>query len=85
MRFIGESPPTLDDIKTEPNLVNLIVEFLFVHRKQLNHKTMFKWILATTILRFHYSFHVIIGNEPSGKYKDPIHQPFHQNIISVPT
>ena len=29
--------PTLEDIKTEPDLVNLFVNSLFVHRTQLTH------------------------------------------------
>ena len=33
---------------------------------------------------FHEPFLGIIGNETSGKYKDPTHHPFHQKITSVP-
>ena len=45
--------PTIDNIKTEPDLVNLFFDLLFVHRTQLTHKTNFKRILADTVLIFH--------------------------------
>ena len=32
---------------------------------------------------FHYAFLGMIGNEPSGKYKDPTHHPFIHKSISV--
>ena len=48
-----------------------------------SHKKKFKRILAANVLRFHGSFLEIIGNEPSGKYKDPTHNYFHHKIISV--
>ena len=48
-----------------------------------SHKKKFKRILAANVLRFHGSFLEIIGNEPSGKYKDPTHHNFHHRIISV--
>ena len=79
----GGTPPSLEDIKTKPELVNLFVDLLFFHRTQLTQKTKFKRILAATILRFHYAFLEIIGNEPPGKYKDPTHYHFHNKIISV--
>ena len=31
-------PPTLDGIKTEPDLVNLLVDLIFVYRTQLTKK-----------------------------------------------
>ena len=43
----------------------------------------FKRILAATVLRFHGSILEVIGNEPSGKYKDPTHHYFHHRIISI--
>ena len=58
-------------------------DLLFVHRTQLTHKTKFKRILAATVLRFHEAFIGIIGNELSGKYKDPNHHPFLHKIISL--
>ena len=73
MRFMGAPPPSLDDIKTEPELVTLFVDALFVHRTHITQKTKFKRILAATVLRFHGSFLEIIGNKPSGKYKYPTH------------
>ena len=79
----GGTPPSHDNIKTEPELVNLFVDALFVHRTHITHKTKFKRILAATVLRFHGSFIEIISNEPSGKYKDPTHHYFHHRIISV--
>ena len=48
-----------------------------------SHKKKFKRILAANVLRFHGSFLEIIGNEPSGKYKDPTHHNFHHRKISV--
>ena len=63
--------------------MNLFVASPFFHRTQLTHKTNFKRIFAATILRFHDAFLGIFGNEPSGKYKDPTHLPFHHKIISV--
>ena len=62
----GVIPPNLDDIKTEPELVNTFVEYLFFHRTQLTHKTEFKRILDATILRFNDEFIGIIGNEQYG-------------------
>ena len=56
---------------------------MFVHRTQLTHKTKFKRILAAPVLIFHDVFIGIIGNEPSGKYKDPTHHHFHHKIISI--
>ena len=52
----GGVPKTLDDIKTEPDLVNFFVDDLFVYKTQLTHKTKFKRILAAKILRFHDEF-----------------------------
>ena len=62
----GGTPPSLDNIKTEPESVRLFVNALFVHRTHISHKTKFKSILAATVLRFHGSFLEVIGNEPSG-------------------
>ena len=78
----GGIPPTLDNTKTEPYLVNLFVDLMFVHIAQLTHKTNLKSILAATVLIFHYTILGIIGNEPPGKYNDPTHHPFHHKIIS---
>ena len=83
MRFMGAPPPSFDNIKTESKLVNLFVDALFVHRTHITHKTKFKRIIDATVLRFHGSFLEIIGNEPSGRYKDPTHHYFHHKIISV--
>ena len=66
MRFMGTPPPSIDDIKTEPELVNLFVDALFVHRTHISQTTKFKNILVATVLRFHGSFIEVIGNEPSG-------------------
>ena len=63
--------------------MNLFVNALFVHRTHISHKTKFKRILATNVLRFHGSFLEIIENEPSGKYKDPIHHCFHHTIMPI--
>ena len=79
----GGTPPSLDDIKTEPKLVNLFVDALFVHRTHIVEKTKLKHILVATVLRFHGSFLEVIVNEPSGKYKDPTHHNFHHKIISI--
>ena len=46
-------------------------------------KTKFKRILAATVLWFHGSFLEVIGNGPSGKYKDPNHHHLHHKIISI--
>ena len=79
----GGTPPSLDGIKTEPESVKLFVNALFVHRTRITHKTKFKNILAATVLRFHGSFLEVIGNETSGKYKDPTHHHFHHKIMSI--
>ena len=79
----GGTPPSLYNIKTEPDLVNLFVDALFVHRTHIMDKIMFKCILDATVLRFHGSFFEVIGNEPSGKYKDLTHHYFHHKIISI--
>ena len=71
----GGVPTTLKDIKIDPGLVNLFVEYLFVHKTQLTHKTNFKRILAATIMIFHEEFLGMIRNEPSGKYRDTTHHP----------
>ena len=47
------------------------------------HKTNFKRIIAASILIFNEPIIVIFGNEPSVKYKDTAHHPFHQKIVSV--
>ena len=73
----------LDNIKTEPESVKLFVNALFVHRTHISHKRKSKSILAATVLRFHGSFLEVIGNELSGKYKDPIHHNFHHTIMSI--
>ena len=50
-----------------------------------NHtQFIFRRIIADSALIFHELFLGIIGNEPSGKYKDPTHHPYHQKIIPVP-
>ena len=82
-KIYGGNPPSIDFIKTEPKLVNLIVDELFVHRTHITYKTKFKRIIAATVLRFHGSFLEVIGNETSGKYKDPTHNYFHHRIISI--
>ena len=79
----GGTPPSLDNIKTEPESEKLFVNAIFVHRTHISHKTKFKSILAATVLRFHGSFIEVIGNEPSGKYKDPTHNNFHHTIMSI--
>ena len=79
----GGTPPSLDKIKTEPEWVKLFVNALFVHRTQIRHKKKFNRILAATVMRFHGSFLEVIGNEPSGKYKDTTHHHFHHTIISI--
>ena len=63
----GGTPPSLDDIKTEPKLVKLFVDALFVHRTHIRQNTKFNNILAATVLRFHGSFIEVRENEPSGK------------------
>ena len=80
---LGGTPPSLDDIKTEPESVKLFVNALFVHRTRITNKTKFKLIIAANVLRFHGSFLEVIGNEPSGKYKDPTHHHFHHTIMSI--
>ena len=60
----GGTPPSLEDIKTEPESVKLFVNALFVHRTHISHKKKFKSILAATVLRFHGSFLEVIGNKP---------------------
>ena len=77
------TPPSLDDIKTEPESVKLFVNALFVHRTHISQNTMFKNILAAIVLRFHGSFIEVIGNEPSGKYNNPTHHHFHHEIMSI--
>ena len=79
----GGTPPSLDNIKTEPESVKLFVNALFFHRTRITHKTKFKRILAATVLRFHGSFLKVVDNEPSGKYKYPTHHPFHHTIMSI--
>ena len=79
----GGTPPSLDDIKTEPESVKFFVNALFFQRLRIMHKKKFKRILAATVLRFHGSFLEIIGNESSVKYKYPTHNYFHHKIISV--
>ena len=49
----GGTPPSLNNIKTEPELVNLFVDFMFVHLTHTTNITMFKPILAAIVLRFH--------------------------------
>ena len=79
----GGTPPSLDNIKTEPELVELFVDALFVHRIHITHKTKFELILPATVMSFHGSFFKVIGNELSGKYKDPTHHHFYHKIISI--
>ena len=64
-------------------MVHLFVNSLFVHNTGLWYKTKLKHILAAYVLWFYYSFIGIIGNEPSGKYKDRSHHPFYQKIVSI--
>ena len=63
--------------------MNFLVDLLFSHRKKLTKKAKFKRIIAATVMRFHDAFLGIVGNKPSGKYKDPTHNPFYHKIISV--
>ena len=79
----GGLPPTFDNKQTAPDLVNLFAGSLFVYRTQLTYKTKFKRILDATVLIFNNAFLGIIGNEPSGKYKDTTHHTFYHKIISV--
>ena len=64
----GGTPPSLDDLKTEPEMVNLFVDSLFFHRTYITLKTKCKRTLDATVLRFYETFPGIIGDEPSGKY-----------------
>ena len=59
--YLGATP-TLDNKKTEPDLVNFSVDSLFFHITQLTYKTKFKRILAAVVLIFHDVFIGIIGN-----------------------
>ena len=77
------TPPSLDNIKTEPESVKLFVNALFVHRTHIRQNTKFKNILAATVLRFHGSFIEVIGKEPSVKYNDPTHHHLHHKIMSI--
>ena len=52
----GGTPPSIDNIKTEPKSVKFFVNALFVHRTHISQNTKFKNILAATVLRFHGSF-----------------------------
>ena len=58
----GGTPPSIDNIKTEPELVNFFVDALFFHRMHITHKTNFKRILAAIVLRFHGLLLEVIGN-----------------------
>ena len=80
----GSFTQTLDDIWTEYEKVQLFVNSRFIHNTGIQHSTKLKRILAASVLIFHDAFLGIIVNEPSVKYKDTIHQTFHQTIISVP-
>ena len=75
-------PPILDNIKTEPYKVKLFVNSLPVQKTEIIHNTKLKRIIYASVLGFHGVFLGIIGNEPSGKYKDPNHHPFYQKIMS---
>ena len=80
--YVGVTP-TLYDIQTESEKIKLFVNSIFVHNTGIQHNTNLKRILAASVLRFHDEFLGIIRNEPSGKYKYPIHHPFQQKIICV--
>ena len=75
--------PTLDDIRTYSEKVKLFVTSLLVHSTGIQHNPKLKHILAASVLRFHDAFLGIIGNESSGKYKDPINHHFHQIMLST--
>ena len=63
--------------------VQLFVNTIFAHNTGIHYKKKLKHILVASVLIFHDEFLGIIGNEPSGKYKDPINHPFYQKILSI--
>ena len=71
----GGVTPTLDEIQTDSHMVHLFVGIIFVHNTGLHYKKL-KHILSAYVLRCYDAFLGIILKEPSGKYKDPSHQPF---------
>ena len=73
----GGVPLTLDDIRTDSQMVYLFVNSIFVNNTGLWYKTTLKHILASYVLLFYDIFLGIIVNEPSGKYKDSSHHSFH--------
>ena len=79
----GSVPPTLDDIQTESQTIHLFEDVLFVNNTGLWYKKKLKHILAASVFQFYDDFRGIILNEPSGKYKDRSHHPFHQNIVFI--
>ena len=83
IRFMGTPPQVLTISKQNPNRWNFLLMHYFFHRTHISHKTRFKSILVATVLGFHGSFLEVIGNEPSGKYKDPTRNHFHHTIISI--
>ena len=76
-------PPTLDDIQTESEKVQLFVNYLLVQNTGIHNNTELNHILAASILIFNDEFLGIIVNEPSGKNKDTSHHPFHPKIASI--
>ena len=54
------------DITTEAEKVEVFVNNLYGHQKQLDNDV--KDILAATILRFYHEFTVLLSNQPDGKF-----------------
>ena len=76
-------PPTFDDIQTQYNMVQVFVNSLFIHNTGLHYKKKLNNILSVYVLIFYDEFLGIIGNEPSGKHKDPSNYPFHEKTFSI--
>ena len=82
-KIYGDVTPTLDDIRTEYQMVHLFVDIIFVKKDGLWYKNKLNNILAASVLWFYGVFIGIIVNEPSGKYKYLSYHPFHQKIIFI--
>ena len=68
-KFIGGVSPSVDDIKTEPELALIFMESLFGHQSNLEKKVM--KLLTGSLLRFYNNFLVLLSKDPMGKFQEP--------------
>ena len=66
-------PPTLEDLKTEPDKLKFFADSLIVNKSDIIHNTKLKRVIAASVLSYHQTLSAIIESKPAGEYKYSAH------------